>query len=797
MAPSLPVTLAALFLAANLVAAAPDPHWSDRFAAPGIDGSITCATTYRDGIAIGGRFSSVSGMPAHNVAWWDGATWHALGSGTDGEVTSLIEFGDQLIVTGHFTNAGGTPSRGAATWSQDSWQAMGAGLEALQSGPPTGARALAIFRGEVFAAGDFEHTGPTPIRHVARWDGTAWRDVGGGTDYGSATSFAVLNNRLYLGGGFAHVGGVPANGVAQWDGVEWRALGDGLRRLGQAAPVLSLAVFDNAIAAGGDFDSAGTVAAKNIAVWKDFAWHALGEGNAGPVRALAVLGTNPGPDARLLVGSTNEAHSREWNPTTGWEDPIPYGPLGVVNGYLYAGGLVAYGDVYTFAGSSRGPSALGLLRESGSEWRGFDTFNQRTNGIEPWGRINAIARVPGGVLVGGSFSKVASPTGWIPADRLARWDGAGWHALPSLPFSGQVDALLAHGDTLDVGGAFFDDAQGRVTPVLRLVNSTWTPLDTLSFSAYAMRFYRGDLVIGGQRVSAVDYPDMGGAYRWDGTRWISLGTFADHTEFKSVHAMAELDGRLIAGGGFDSIDGVAANSIAAWDGSTWSPLGTGPGRGGDYLAIYALAVYRGRLVASGSFGNQSPGVESWTGLNWKPLGSRWGNAYALAASDSELFAGFGRDHLSLDRWNGVSWEELGTTPEGMVGSLLVDDASIYVGGQFTQFGGQAAGGFTRWDRLGTPPPAGTSLASGRPNPFRETIAFTYEVRVPGPLHLLVQDVTGRRVAIVESNALSAGPGQVVWDGRDDAGRKAPAGVYFATLATADGGRDTRKVVLLP
>src|SRR5690349_23426 len=189
MLSSLPATLAALVLAADLAAAAPDPHWSDRFAAPGVDGTVTCATTYRGGIAIGGRFSFVSGIPMSNVAWWDGTSWHALGSGTDGEVTSLIEFGDQLVVTGHFTNAGGTPVRGAAAWAGGAWQAMGDGLDALQSGPPTGARALAIFRGELFAAGDFEHTGATPIRHVARWDGTAWREVGGGTDYGSATSF--------------------------------------------------------------------------------------------------------------------------------------------------------------------------------------------------------------------------------------------------------------------------------------------------------------------------------------------------------------------------------------------------------------------------------------------------------------------------------------------------------------------------------------------------------------------------------------------------------------------------------
>jgi len=65
------------------------------------------------------------------------------------------------------------------------------------------------------------------------------------------------------------------------------------------------------------------------------------------------------------------------------------------------------------------------------------------------------------------------------------------------------------------------------------------------------------------------------------------------------------------------------------------------------------------------------------------------------------------------------------------------------------------------------------------------------------VHLFVRDVAGRRIAIVESDALIAGPGHAQWDGRDESGQRVPAGVYFVTLATPDGARDSRKVVLLP
>jgi len=776
-----------LLACATSAQAAPDPHWSDRFATPGVDGFILCAAPYKGGIAIGGRFSYVSGIPAHNVAWWDGAHWQALGTGTDGDVTSLIEFGEQLVVTGHFTLAGGNVANGAATWNVGHWAAMGEGLDVPLAHPATGAKVLAIFRGELYAGGDFERSGANALHYVARWDGSAWRDVAGGVDRGSVTSFAVLNNRLYMGGGFSRAGNVPANGVARWDGVEWRALGTGTRRLGQAAPVLALAIVDNQLAVGGDFDSAGTVAAKNIAVTDGFDWRALGEGHDGAVRALAGLGN------KLLVGPTHETSARLWDGFA-WTYATP-GLFGVANGYFYLGGLVAFGDVWAYEDFSLEPTASGLVRQQGDAWHGFETFNERTNGLGPWRRISALARVPGGILAAGSFSRIATPDGWLQADRLARWDGTRWRALPPLPLQGAVGAILVHGDTIEVGGSFFDVWHGPsgITPVLRLVGSSWERLGTLSLAVSAMRIYRGELVIGGQRVSIED-PDIGGAYRWNGSQWIPLGELADHDEFKGVHAMNELDGRLVVGGAFDAVDGVPARNIAAWDGASWSALGAGLERNDGANSVYALELFEGRLVAAGDFFN-TPGVRSWDGTAWNPLGDTR-SCSALAVVGDELIAGVMEYEVQVKAWNGSAWRELGAAESGMVNALLPDGGHVYVGGLFNGFNGQASFGFARWDSL-DPLPTATVLSSGWPNPFRETIAFDYQVRAPGLLHLFVRDVTGRRIAIVESAALTAGTGQVRWDARDDAGRKVRAGVYFVTLATPDGARESRKVVLLP
>jgi flagellar hook assembly protein FlgD len=49
----------------------------------------------------------------------------------------------------------------------------------------------------------------------------------------------------------------------------------------------------------------------------------------------------------------------------------------------------------------------------------------------------------------------------------------------------------------------------------------------------------------------------------------------------------------------------------------------------------------------------------------------------------------------------------------------------------------------------------------------------------------VHDVTGRRVRALAGRAFAAGPAALPWDGRDEAGRKVPAGVYFFRIEGAD------------
>ena len=94
-----------------------------------------------------------------------------------------------------------------------------------------------------------------------------------------------------------------------------------------------------------------------------------------------------------------------------------------------------------------------------------------------------------------------------------------------------------------------------------------------------------------------------------------------------------------------------------------------------------------------------------------------------------------------------------------------------------------------------PLPAVTALAAARPNPFAQTVTIAFSLAESGPAEIVVYSAGGRRVRTLARGERPAGEHAVAWDGRDDAGRTVPAGVYHVRLATAGHGF-TRKVTYL-
>lgn len=86
------------------------------------------------------------------------------------------------------------------------------------------------------------------------------------------------------------------------------------------------------------------------------------------------------------------------------------------------------------------------------------------------------------------------------------------------------------------------------------------------------------------------------------------------------------------------------------------------------------------------------------------------------------------------------------------------------------------------DRL----PKRFALHPAVPNPFNPTTRLRFDLPHPSEVSIEVLTVDGRRVRTLVSGArFEAGTGEVVWDGRDDAGRVLAGGVYVVRFRTSD------------
>jgi hypothetical protein len=161
------------------------------------------------------------------------------------------------------------------------------------------------------------------------------------------------------------------------------------------------------------------------------------------------------------------------------------------------------------------------------------------------------------------------------------------------------------------------------------------------------------------------------------------------------------DSRLLAGGDFTSIAGVAADGIAAWDGITWQPL---PPIGGS---VQTFAIYENTLYAAlyRRSGQQIDGaVMRWTGSVWEVVGAAF-NApvYALCVHDGSLIAAGAFTEVGgltanrVARLSGSAWEAVGGGVNSYVTAMGSHGGDLIASGAFNSAEGEPAVFIARWD----------------------------------------------------------------------------------------------------
>jgi hypothetical protein len=504
-------------------------------------------------LVAAGQFTTAGGVAANHVARWNGTAWAPLGSGTNGKVHALavLPNGD-LIAGGDFSMAGGSLIARVARWNGSAWSSLGFAPASISFSPTV--RALAVLpNGDLIVGGNFGGSGTVTLNSIARWNGVAWSDVGGGVlgHHRFVDSLAVMpNGDVAVAGRFTTAGGILANNLARWNGSAWSAIG-----AGTGFSATGLSVLPN-----GDLVAIGDFAPPVLAIgrWDGTTWRALGSGTDGDVNAFAERANGDLVAAGSFTTIDGVPASRiarragaSWLPMGGGLPGAVHAVLELANGALIAGG-----DFTGPAGPNR------IARWSGTAWvsMGF------TNGV-----VRSLVELPNGDLVmGGAFTI----GGGVPASGVARWNGTTWSAMGN---PGAVSALqvLPNGELCATG----------IAGVVRWNGTSWVGLGSVAGTTNALAVMaNGDLVAGIANVVS----------RWNGATWTPMGAAANG----AVYSLAVLpNGDVLAGGDFTTIGGVAANRFARWDGSNWSAFGSGADR--SVLAIAPMAD--GSVFLGGGF----------------------------------------------------------------------------------------------------------------------------------------------------------------------------------------------------
>jgi len=622
-----------------------------------------------------GEYGVIGGTPRSMVRWDpDGA----------GPRESVLVFG------GTFQVAGGAVVNHVAYWEQGRWHPFGDGFSQYgNSANAFVAKLVAGLDGSLFAAGQFNRSGPRAVQTVARWSGSQWEQVGNApTCIGITDLIQSPTGDLFLSDRYA--------GVYKFNGQSW----SWLQGVGNPQQLL-WSPTDGLLAAN-----------NNVLKWTGSAWTNLlppsGPGRLPLQEATRLALTSTG---ELLVGGTEGSASSPVYRRAGdtWEPVGDRWGNGQCRSIAVSstGELITAGywhdDVREFAGvrTLTGGTWSSVAESNAIPERAFVDGNSLVtvgsftlmNGVSA-SRIAVItdgqvlpleqprppsfwrvASGPGGELFAGSLQ---SPEGrWL----ISRFDGTEWAQVASWNGRLWMDEFIAleNGRLLITSGTVASESY--VGQVLVLDGGTWQQLGPGVPGSFIRKVRIGP---DGQFIAAMN----GGVYRLQQNEWVRLGsTLSKATALAigndgAIYAAGDTvagvavvrfngldweqlggtipavsipsggveqpyptelfvlpDNRLLAGGWIETIGAVQVGNLAAWDGSGWSAVAC-PLDGGDpEFGVNWMQQGRDGRVWIGGLNTHNGSrslMGSFDGSRWRVIGENWGPLAELPSGD--LFA---------------------------------------------------------------------------------------------------------------------------------------------------------------
>jgi hypothetical protein len=410
--------------------------------------------------------------------------------------------------------------------------------------------------------------------------------------------------------------------------------------------------------------------------------------------------------------------------------------------------------------------SLSRLDTATNRWLPFadSEFTAPSSGATFDSLVKDVSVLPNGdVVVCGSFQFING----VPFSKVARWDGAAWHdmsaGLSTVPDQVRPDGL---GGLMAVGSfSLAPDPGFSPLAFWHSDSNSWAPASRPSFNpgaAQGVPLDSGDVLLSGSNIAqfylyrrATDewklldsvlvfgkplmrLPDGGvlamGSYRplgaqpsyrfarWDPqtSTWSPLaGAIGGNSTSLSSNplafsAAALPDGRVIAGGSFDTIGSRVCKNIAIYDGVEWRATN----KGVDGPVTNLLALPDGDVIVAGIFKTAgdvpTPGIVRWRpdSNEWfaMPGITNWGSdpyrSFALAreVNGDILFSGPLRfpvnstSGYAIVRWDRDAqvWQSVGIADSPALALLPLPNGDIIAGGAFNLIDGRSLPSIARW-----------------------------------------------------------------------------------------------------
>ena len=239
--------------------------------------------------------------------------------------------------------------------------------------------------------------------------------------------------------------------------------------------------------------------------------------------------------------------------------------------------------------------------------------------------------------------------------------------------NGTLVSAIIYEEELWTAGFFNTICDESAGYVARLSNEQWEAMGAVSDPGHQLRILDGELYLARYE----NQVDSNWLFRWSGNEWEKIGegvylttATPGFSELPNIYDVALYNDQLVICGEFDRVGAQHISHIAAWNGTQWTPLGSGlSGNIPNTASVqfpHQLLVWEDHLYVAGNFqkagGETVNGIARWDGSDWEALGEGFNStAYGIGVYNGELYVGgdftqSGNTPLNrIAKWNGSSW----------------------------------------------------------------------------------------------------------------------------------------------